>query len=228
MDEQTFTASKKNSEIWFDIVGVVGDVRNNAAGLPPESTLYVPYFQTSRVAGGMDIVLRTSLPVAALRSAINQEVQGTRPDAPVELASYDSVYLSSIALPRFRSYLIGAFAFLALALAAVGIYGVVSYVTEQRTSEIGIRMALGAQPQDVLALVIKQFTGVTALGLAAGLAAALVLTRFISSFLYGIRAMDTATFLGVSVVISASTLAACYVPARRAMRVDPIAALRHE
>jgi ABC-type antimicrobial peptide transport system permease subunit len=89
-------------------------------------------------------------------------------------------------------------------------------------------MALGAQPRDVLALVIKQFAGVTVLGLAAGLAAALVLTRFVSSFLYGIRAMDTATFIGVSVVISAATLAACYVPARRAMRVDPIVALRHE
>jgi predicted permease len=228
LDEQTFTASRKHSEIWFEIVGVAGDVRNNAAGLPPEPTLYVPYFQTSRVAGGMDIVLRTSLPVAGLRSAINQEVHGARPDAPVELASYDSVYLSSIALPRFRSYLIGAFAFLALALAAVGIYGVVSYVTEQRTSEIGIRMALGAQPQDVLTLVIKQFAGVTVLGLASGFAAALVLTRFVSSFLYGIRVMDTATFIGVSVVISAATLGACYIPARRAMRVDPMVALRHE
>jgi predicted permease len=228
LDEQTLTASRKNSEIWFDIVGVVGDVRNNAAALPPEPTLYVPYFQTSRVAGGLDIVLRTSLPVGSLRTAINQGVQGTRPDAPVELANYNSVFLSSIALPRFRSYLIGAFAFLALALAAVGIYGVVAYVMEQQTSEIGIRMALGAQPQDVLALVIKQFAGVTALGLAAGLAAALVLTRFVSSFLYGIRAMDTATFICVSVVISAVTLAACYVPARRAMRVDPIVALRHE
>ena len=138
------------------------------------------------------------------------------------------MYLSSIALPRFRSYLTGAFAFLALALAAVGIYGVVSYVTEQRTSEIGIRMALGAQPHDVLALVIKQFAGVTVLGLAAGLAAALALTRFVSSFLYGIRAMDAATLIGVSLVISATTLAACYIPARRAMAVEPIVALRHE
>lgn len=228
LDEQTYSASRKNSEIWFDIVGVVGDVRNDAAGLPPEPTLYVPYFQTSRVAGGMDVVLRTSLPVASLRSAIIQEVQDTRPDAPVEVASYNSVYLSSIALPRFRSYLIGAFAFLALALAAVGIYGVVSYVTAQQTSEIGIRMALGAQPHDVLALVIKQFAGVTVLGLAAGLAAALVLTRFISIFLYGIRRMDAATFIGVSLVIAGVSLLACYIPARRAMRVDPMVALRHE
>jgi putative ABC transport system permease protein len=228
LDGQTYSAFKKNSNIWFDIVGVVGEVRNDAAGRPPEPTLYIPYFQTDRAAEGMDVVLRTSLPLASLRTFINQEVQGTRPDAPVELASYNSVYLTSIALPRFRSYLIGAFAFLALALAAVGIYGVVCYVTEQRTSEIGIRMALGARPHDVLTLVIKQFAGVTALGLAAGLAAALVLTRFVSSFLYGIQASDAATFIGVSLVISAATLAACYVPARRAMGVDPMVVLRHE
>jgi putative ABC transport system permease protein len=228
LDEATYAAFRKGSQVWFDVIGIVGDVRLNEPGLPPEPTLYFPYFQTDRSSQGLSIVLRTSLPLASLRGAITQDVRGVQSDAPLELLNYQDVFLQSVILPRFRFYLIGMFALLALTLALVGIYGVVAYATAQRTSEIGLRVALGAQPHEVLLLVLRQGAGIALAGLASGLAGAALLTRFVGSFLYGVKPGDPATFVVVGLLVSATALAASYVPARRAMRVDPMTALRYE
>jgi ABC-type antimicrobial peptide transport system permease subunit len=138
------------------------------------------------------------------------------------------VISDSMAARRFAMILLGAFAALALGLASVGIYGVIAYVVGERTQEIGIRMALGARQKDVLRLVLWQGTRLALLGVAIGLAAALTLTRLITRLLYGISATDPATFAGLATVLIAVAVAACWIPARKAMRVDPVVALRYE
>jgi putative ABC transport system permease protein len=228
LDEATAAAFHRDSDIWFAIIGVVGDVRLSEPGLPPEPTLYVPYFQTDRSSQGLSIVLRTALPLASLRSVITREVRSVQSDAPLEMLNYRDVFLSSVLMPRFRFYLIGMFAVLALALALVGIYGVVAYVTAQRTSEIGLRMALGAQPQDVLRLVLRQGASIALVGLACGLSGAALLTQLLGRFLYGVRPADPATFTIVAFIVAVTALIASYIPARRAMRLDPMIALRYE
>ena len=228
LDEATLAALHKGSNLWFEIVGIVGDVRLNEPGLPPEPTLYFPYFQSDRSSQGLSIVLRTSIPLNSLRGAIIREVRSVQSDAPLELMNYQDVFLQSVVMPRFRFYLIGMFAALALTLALVGIYGVVAYVTAQRTSEIGLRLALGAQPHDILVLVLRQGVGVALVGLACGLAGAALFTQFVGSFLYGVRPADPVTFVAVAMVVGLTAVAASYIPARRAMRVDPMVALRYE
>jgi ABC-type antimicrobial peptide transport system permease subunit len=140
----------------------------------------------------------------------------------------ESVISDSMAARRFAMILLGAFAVLALGLASVGIYGVIAYVVGERTQEIGIRMALGAQQKDVLRLVVWQGTRLALLGVAIGLGAALILTRLMTRLLYGISATDPATFAGLATVLTAVAVAACWIPARKAMRVDPVVALRYE
>jgi putative ABC transport system permease protein len=135
---------------------------------------------------------------------------------------------ASVAQPRFRTWLIGIFAALALLLAAVGVYGVMSYTVTQRTSEIGIRVTLGAQPTDVFRGIVGEGARIALLGVAAGLIAALALTRLLRTFLYGISVVDPITFLAVAIILTLISVAACYFPARRATRVDPIVALRYE
>jgi putative ABC transport system permease protein len=228
LDKATYDAFRKGSSVWFEIVGVVGDVRLSEPGLPPEPTLYFPYFQTDRSSQGLSVVLRTALPLASLRGVIAQQARSVQSDAPVEILNYQDVFLSSVLMPRFRFYLIGMFAVLALALALVGIYGVVAYVTAQSTSEIGLRMALGAQPKNILVLVLRQGLGIAGLGLACGLGGAALLTQFISRFLYGVKPADPLTFVLVVLVIAVTAVIASYIPARRAMRVDPMIALRYE
>ncbi|MGA7914030.1 MAG: ABC transporter permease [Candidatus Acidiferrales bacterium] len=228
LDNATYGAFRKGSDIWFEIVGVVGDVRLSDPGLPPEPTLYFPYFQTDRTSQGLSVVLRTSLRLAGLRGAVIREVRSVQSDAPLELMNYQDVFLSSVVMPRFRFYLIGMFAILALTLALVGIYGVVAFVTAQRTSEIGLRVALGAQPWDILVLVLRQGAGIALVGIACGLAGAAAFVQFIGRFLYGVKPADPATFAVVGLIVATTALAACYIPARRAMRVDPMVALRYE
>jgi ABC-type antimicrobial peptide transport system permease subunit len=140
----------------------------------------------------------------------------------------DSVISDSVASQRFSMILLAVFAGLALTLAGVGIYGVISYVVGQRVHEIGIRMALGAQPQDILRLILSSGGKLAGLGVAVGVAAALVLTRFMAALLYGVETTDPLTFVGVALLLSVVALTACYVPARRATRVDPMSALRYE
>jgi len=182
----------------------------------------LPVFQLS-------VVLRTAgdplLQASALRSAL-AEIDPNQP--LVRVRTMEDNMAATVAQPRFRTWLIGIFAALALLLAAVGIYGVMSYSVTQRTSEIGIRVALGAQPSDVFRIVVGEGLRLALLGVAVGLVAALILTRLLQSFLYGISASDPLTFTGVAVLLTLVGVAASFFPARRATRVDPIVALRYE
>jgi putative ABC transport system permease protein len=177
----------------------------------------------------LTLVVRGTGEAAALVPALRAAVWDTDPDVSISaVQTMDEVVARATASPRFYLLLLGSFASVALALAAVGIYGVMSYSVAQRQNEIGIRMALGARPANVLRLVMGEAMGVAAAGAAAGLAAALALTRLMSGLLYGVAATDPATFAGVGAVLIAVALAATYIPARRAVGVDPLRALRSE
>lgn len=164
-----------------------------------------------------------------LSSAIRQQVEQLDPNLPIfDVATMDQRIASSLATPRFNAALLGIFAGLALLLATVGIYGVISHFVSQRTHEIGIRMALGAMPADVMRLVMSEALTITALGMALGGLACFVLTRYMGSLLFQIRPTDPVTMAAVSIGLGAVALHASYLPARRAIKVDPMAALRHE
>ncbi|MGH9711694.1 MAG: ABC transporter permease [Candidatus Acidiferrales bacterium] len=208
---------------WSPIVGIVGNVHQY--GLERVPTLDA-YF----TRGWNDyFVIRTTADPASLAHAAAEEVHKADPNLPVtHVTTLDSLLSESVSPRRFSAVLLGIFAALALVLAAVGIYGVMSYIVSLRTNEIGIRMALGAQPRDILSLIVGRGTRLAAAGIALGLAGALALSRLLSSLLYGVRATDPATFAGVALLLAAVALLACYLPARRAMRVDPMVALRYE
>jgi putative ABC transport system permease protein len=166
---------------------------------------------------------------ATLGRAVQQEVLRVDPDLPVaKLMPMDRVIAASIAQHNFNMILLGIFGGVALLLAAIGIYGVMSYTVQQRTHELGIRIALGAATPQLLRLVVGQGLLLAGIGVAIGLAASFGVTRVMSSLLYGVKATDLATFAAVAVVLSAVAALACYIPARRATRVDPIIALRHD
>ena len=150
-------------------------------------------------------------------------------DLPVtDVETLPDIMETSLAQPRFRTFLLGVFATMALALAAIGIFGVISYSVSRRTNEIGIRMALGAHRADVLKQVLTEGALLAATGLVLGVAGSLVATRLIATLLFGVKPTDLLTFAGVAAILAGVTLAACYIPARRAMRVDPMVALRYE
>jgi putative ABC transport system permease protein len=208
---------------WFSIVGVVGDVHQ--FGLEAGPT-YDAYF-----AGGWPshLLIRTASDPSTIAAAVTRAVHEIDPNLPVtEITTLDGLLSRSISPRRFSAVLIGVLATLALVLAAVGIYGVMSYTVGQRTQEIGIRMALGAQPQNMLELILGRGLRLALLGIAVGLLGAFVLTRYLSSLLFGVQSKDPLTFAAVAVLLLLVALAACYVPARRAMRVDPIVSLRYE
>jgi predicted permease len=221
-----------------EIVGVVGHVKHyglaSDAGASVRGEIYFPFEQfpdkfMSMSATGMTLVVRTHSNPASIVPAVRRAVMGPWKDQPVfNVQTMEQVISDSIADPRSRLVLLGIFASLALVLAAVGIYGVVSYSVSQRTHEMGIRMALGARRQDVLRLVIEQGFKFALLGVTIGIIGALGLTRFLSNFLYGVRATDPLTFAAVSLILSGVALVASYIPARRATKVDPLVALRYE
>ncbi|HEV8335760.1 MAG TPA: ABC transporter permease [Candidatus Polarisedimenticolia bacterium] len=214
----------------MEVVGVVGDVIQGL-DLEPKAEMYLPYRQADRIlpAFQLSIVMRTAgeplLQAAALRRAV-AEIDPSQP--LVHPRTMEDDVAASVAQPRFRTWLIGIFAGLALLLAAVGIYGVMSYSVTQRTSEIGVRMALGAQRRDILRAVVGEGLRFTLLGVALGLAGGLAVTRLLQGFLYGVSASDPATFVGVAALLVAVAVLASLAPARRATRVDPIEALRYE
>jgi putative ABC transport system permease protein len=208
---------------WSSIIGVVGDVHQ--FGLDGEPT-FDAYF-----SGGWTpfFVIRTSSDPASLTPAVADIIHKVDASLPVaQVMTMDDLLSSSVSPRRFSAVLIGIFAGLALLLAAVGIYGVMSYVVGQRTHEIGIRMALGAQPSDVRRLVVNRGVKLAVAGIAIGLAGVLALTRVLSSLLFGVRPTDPLTFAGVALLLTGVAMLACYVPAHRAMRVDPMVALRYE
>jgi putative ABC transport system permease protein len=204
-------------------------VRQNGAGGAASPEVYAPFVQEPDGCQEMILAVRTKNDPHALSGEVMRAVEAADTNEPVfDLATMEQRWANSIAPQRFNMVLMSLLAGLALILAAVGIYGVVSYSVVQSTHEIGVRMALGAQKMDVLSTVIKQGMEFVFIGGGIGLGGALALTRFLRSVLYGVKPMDPATFITVSLVLTAVTLLACYIPARRAMKVDPAVALRHE
>lgn len=213
------------------IVGVVNDMKDNAMNQPAVETVFAPYAQYAGEGWSSDpvIAVRTSGDPLALTSLIRDQIHSLIPDQPVgEVGSMDDFVGKSLSQTRFTMLLLALFAALALVLAAIGIYGVMAYSVVQRMHEVGIRIALGARPADVLRLLLQQGAKLALAGLVVGIIAALGLTQLMASLLYGVEAADPATFASVSLLLGMVTLLACYFPARRAMRVDPIVALRHE
>ena len=209
------------------IVGVSGDAHYEGLGTEIGPQVYVPYSQSP--FPGMRVLVRTSTDPMSLMTSIRAQIQSVdSEEGPTRVATMNQLLAESVAQPRFNAFLIGLFAILAFGLAAVGVYGVISYDVTQRTSEIGIRLALGAQNNDIFALILKHGALLTFGGLAIGLAGAVALTRFLTSLLFEVEPTDLATYGMVSLVIVLVSLAACMVPSRRATKVDPLEALRHE
>ena len=215
---------------WMEIIGVVGDVLPGL-GVDPQSEMYLPYRQADALLPvfQLSIVLRTAgepqQQASALRSAL-AEIDSNQP--LVRIRTMEENISTNVAQPKFRTWLIGIFASLALILAAIGIYGVMSYSVTHRTNEIGIRVTLGAQPRDVFSKIVGEGLYLALIGVSVGLIAAFALARVLKTFLYGISASDPPTFLAVALLLILVALAASFFPARRATRVDPIIALRYE
>ncbi|HEY7182719.1 MAG TPA: FtsX-like permease family protein, partial [Blastocatellia bacterium] len=210
------------------IVGVVKDVKHRqslASDYEPE--YYMPHAQMP--VGNMNLVIRTTNDPRGLAGAIQREVQSLDRDIPVYRIKTLEQYLGvAVAQPKFNALLLGLFAGLALLLTAVGLYGVMAYSVIQRAQEIGVRIALGARSGDVLKMVLRQGLKLTAAGLAIGLAVAYALTRYMQSLLFGVKAADPLTFIGIALLLIAVAIVACWIPARRATKVDPMVALRSE
>jgi predicted permease len=212
---------------WVTVVGVVGDTRMYGLDSPARFEVYVPLGQMGR--GGLELVVRSAKDPAGLTGAIREAVASVNRDVPVYgVETMKQAVDDSVSTRRDTLLLLGSFSLLALVLAATGIYGVISYVVALRTHEIGVRMALGAGEREVLRLVLGQGAWLAIAGVGIGTAGALALTRLMASLLYGVRPSDPVTFAGAAILIAAVALVATYVPARRAMRIDPVVALRQE
>ncbi len=210
-----------------EIVGIVDDVRDVALGQDPGPMMYVPFAQAP--FWGANVIVKSTLSTSSAAATIRQQVRKIDKDLPVtDVAMMPEIIQASVAQPRFRTFLLGLFAAMALVLAATGIFGVISYSVSQRTREIGIRMALGAQSENVLMQVLKEGARLAAIGLALGLAGSLAAMRLIATLLFRVKPADPLTFVVVAVILAGVTLAASYIPARRATRVDPMVALRYE
>jgi putative ABC transport system permease protein len=214
---------------WLTVVGVVGDVRQT--GLYEQKLeFYVPYMQERRsFMAPRDLVVRTKAEPGVIAAAVRKAVWAVDKDQPVSnVRTLDEVFSAAISQERFQALMLGLFAALALVLACVGLYGVISYSVVQRTHEIGVRMALGARPVDVLRLVIRQGMLLTFAGLVLGVVAGTFVTRVLTDMLFGVTPRDKLTFVGVPVLLLGVAFLACYIPARRATRIDPLIALRYE
>jgi predicted permease len=220
-------SNPSGSGTWLTIVGVVGSVRHVRLDAEPRPEVY-RHYQTSPLFGPI-VVVRASSDPMALVGALRNQVHLLDRDLPIsDIRTMSQIVSRSVAQRRFTLTLLGVFSAIAMLLAAVGIYGVMSYLVTQRTREIGIRRALGAQASDVLRLVVGQGLLLTLSGVAAGLVVSVVLTRVLKTFLFGVSPTDPLTFLAVALLLTSVALLACYIPARRATRVDPMVALRYE
>jgi len=218
-------SSTSKSE-WREVIGVVKDVRQNDLIAPPKMQMYFTYRQLKDIAANA-LVVRTTVDPMSLAGSVRNAIWSVDKDQTVaDIDTMDHIVAEAVARQRFSMVLLGVFAALALLLASVGIYGVMSYSVAQRTREIGIRMALGARRADVLQMTVRQGLKLVGAGMILGLSAAFLLTRVMATLLYGISATDPTTFIGISVVLLAVAILASYVPALRATKVDPITALR--
>jgi putative ABC transport system permease protein len=209
------------------IVGIVPDVLHHGLDDGPDIQAYVPHAQWS--AAFMQLAVRTTADPTSLLNAIRNEVHAVDKDIPIyQVATMEQLMTTTTAQRRFTLLLAGVFAALSLVLAGLGIYSVIAYAVTQRTHEIGLRMALGAQGRDVLRLIGGQGMRLALAGLVTGLAASLALTRLMESLLFGVRPTDPLTFGIVTLLLLTVTLLACWVPARRATKLDPLHALRYE
>ena len=211
------------------IVGIVGDVRAKGLDFPPSSIIYVDYRQRGMSANSSPtILMRSAAPTGEIVPTVRDVFRDLAPDVPVRFSTFQDEIGGWLADRRFLLLLVGLFAALALILAAVGIYGVVAFSVTRRTQEIGIRMALGAQRAQVLKMVLWQGLKLAVVGVAIGVTLSLALTRFLTGLLYGVKANDPLTFAAMVIVLISVALAACYIPARRVAKVDPMEALRYE
>jgi len=210
-----------------EIVGVVGAVRDTGFDQLPRPTIYFPALQSPDQT--MSLVVRTSLPPGTILPAIKTAIWSVDKHQPVfDVKSMDEIISGNVSAQRLALQLLGVFAFLALTLAAIGIYGVTSFLVSQRTQEIGVRLALGAQPLDISGLVLSHAARLVGIGVISGAVAALALTRLLTNLLFGVSGSDPLTFVGVGLLLITAAVVASYIPARRAMRVDPMVALRYE
>ena len=218
-------------EPWFTIVGVVADVRQMGIDVPVKAEMYLPYGQIAAYDfyAPRDLALRTNGDPSSLMGAVRQAIRSVDPDQPVSnVATMDEVLGREASQRRLGMILLTAFAVLALLLASLGIYGVLAYFVTQHRNEIGVRLALGATPSNILLLVLQKGMKLTLLGVAIGLAASFVFTRLMASLLFGVKALDPLTFAAVPLLLAFVALLACWIPARRAAKVDPVVALRYE
>ncbi|HEY9232748.1 MAG TPA: FtsX-like permease family protein, partial [Blastocatellia bacterium] len=215
---------------WVAVVGVVADVKNMGLTRPPSPEFYFDYMHAGEgLLNNMTLAVRSRLQASALGSAVRREVQSIDSGQPVyAIRTMQAVLDNTVAARRLHVTLLGIFAALALILAVIGIYGVMSYTVARQTREIGIRIAFGAQKRDIHKMIIGRGATLAALGVFIGLAVSLALTRLISGLLFGVSTTDPLTFGGFAVLLFVVALVACYVPARRAVKVDPMVALRYE
>jgi len=223
----SFQRDPQGNPIWREVVGVVGHVKHK--GLEGESPVqyYIPHRQLP--VNSVFLVARTAVEPASLSGSVRASIQEVDRELPVyRVTTMEQMVADSMAQRRFAMTLLGIFAFVAMILASVGLYGVMSYSVTHRTNEIGIRMALGASVSDVLRMVVGQGMGLSLAGVVIGLVGALLLTRVMRTLLFSVSATDPLTYGAVALVLVAVSLLACYVPARRATKVDPMEALRYE
>jgi putative ABC transport system permease protein len=212
---------------WTTVVGVIADARTESLAEATVPQLYLSLYQ--RRAKDLAIFVRGRLDTAAIPRELREQVQSVDPELPVFSAqTLDEMVSASLSERRFSMEIVGLFVLTALLLAGLGIYGVISYIVSARTHEIGIRIALGADGKSVLRMVLRQGLGLAITGAALGLVCALIVSHLMAGLLYGVRPTDPLTFAGVTLLLIGVALLACYVPARRALRVDPLVALRHD
>ena len=212
---------------WMTVVGVVGNVKHYALDTDSRVALYTPHLQNG--AGSLSVVARTTADPAGIAAAVTREARAMDPNLPIyDVKTMDQWFSESLARRRFAMLMLGLFALVAMLLAAVGVYGVMSYTVEHRTREIGIRVALGAQTRDVLRLIVRQGMMLAGIGVGIGVVAAIAATRLMTGLLFGVGATDPITFMAIALLLAIVALLACLLPARRATKVDPMIALRTE
>ena len=210
------------------IVGIAGDTRQYGPASAPQPELFMPYEQHPETSTNLSLVVRGMTPPGALSESLRRKVHALSSDVPVEFTTLEATVSEDVAVPRFRALLLSLFAGLAVGLATAGAYSVMAYVLGQRTNEMGLRLALGASRGDILGIMLRQGMTLTVVGTALGLGVAVAATRLLKSMLFEVRASDPATYAAVVALVGCAALAAAYIPARRAAKVDPMVALRYE